>query len=562
MGDSLSSNWRINKSQVETAEYAEVVRSLQRLLARHYPDATVTLRSENNQHDDKGRLVINPKPLADATTYPLPDESFDIMSGSVLRKSAKKETQSGDVMANFYYSERYSIPQTVARIGESQVLQRYYGGKQQKYIEKTLGYYRKELPPFEPSGHAIADALKAYVRLMIDGSPIPGLDEDTTKNLLYLIEQYEKIEELSPGDRINKYNETIDYLLEQEAQRQQAKMRQEGLHSPKGQRSSGRRGQSQKQEARERAGQEGDQALKADSEALDQLDPEDADESEISQEMEAKLQEAMEQELQDVSQLIAQLMGEDEKGEKTKGWNERRGSILARNVTQGRLRKPDAELVAALQWLRNIKNVRDLRRIRELRSGKVDARRLYKAPITDEVFRETQRKPRSKQNIWLLMDGSGSMHGYPGEHLFSMCASVKQIVSDARIYQYSGSMGVEINRVDARDGMYEVTADGGTPSGEAMLYVAYLMSKEKHQGLLVHFTDGDANSGIYLDKAVENILYKYPNVALLNVIMGSGYAPYSSYDSGNKIKSVQIRSPQEFGAILKTEVAHMWGIAV
>jgi len=243
-------------------------------------------------------------------------------------------------------------------------------------------------------------------------------------------------------------------------------------------------------------------------------------------------------------------------------YDPRQGSVIVDRLNDGKLRKPNEELVKALEWLRNIKNVRDLKRIKELSAGKVDARRLYKAPLTNTIFRETQRKPRQKQNIWMLMDGSGSMSGEPGDSQFGMCAATKAVVGDARIYQYCNRENISIRRVDSSNGMYHLNADGGTPSGEAMLYVSYLLSREKHRGLLIHFTDGDLNTGRLADVVMEKINNEYPNVSLLNVIMGDGYRHYARYDNGNKIRSVEVHKAEEFGSILKAEVAKMWGIGV
>lgn len=230
MGESLSQYWRVSKSPIKSIEFTEVLRSLQRLANNQMGSKSqvVSFKSAAGTNTGDQTLMVNPKPLLDAEISPLPDEAFDVLAGNVLRQTAKEQTGSDILMERVRGTDK--ILSTLSKAGESFVLDNYYHGKQAKYIQKSKEYYRKEIPEFEPTGHPVIDALKAYVRIVVDGAPVSGLDQKATDLLIEILNGLKGVEKLNWGDRLSRY-QTTAYKL-REAMAQEAKQQLSMLVSP------------------------------------------------------------------------------------------------------------------------------------------------------------------------------------------------------------------------------------------------------------------------------------------------------------------------------------------
>lgn len=156
---------------------------------------------------------------------------------------------------------------------------------------------------------------------------------------------------------------------------------------------------------------------------------------------------------------------------------------------------------------------------RGLIEGKLDARRLYRVPINERVFKN--RQAPGSENLWricIVADASASMVGesdrlkpwYIAEKTF---ASIAKAAAGFRnvldIYAYNAKKNVcTLTQLWHGGKLYTVTPAGRTPSGQAIMAAAMLLSKQKFnlkrmKKMIIHITDGAANCGLPLSDAVQ-----------------------------------------------------------
>jgi hypothetical protein len=159
---------------------------------------------------------------------------------------------------------------------------------------------------------------------------------------------------------------------------------------------------------------------------------------------------------------------------------------------------------------------RDIRR--GLIEGKLDARRLYRVPINEKVFKNKQAP--SSENLWqicIVADASASMAGkserqkpwYIAEKSFASIAKAatgfKNVLD---IYAYSAKKNIStLTQLWHGGELYSVMPAGRTPSGQAIMTAATLLKKKfngkKKKNMIIHITDGAANCGLCLSDAVK-----------------------------------------------------------
>lgn len=137
---------------------------------------------------------------------------------------------------------------------------------------------------------------------------------------------------------------------------------------------------------------------------------------------------------------------------------------------------------------------------RGLTAGKVDPRRLHRAPVTGRCFRENQRVPNLDWNVTLLLDASGSMRGRKWRLVEHTVANLYRALQGYRnrlqAYAYFELDGVcMISRLTGERGLFSVPPNGQTASGQAIIAAACFMPKGRSRRLLLHVTDGQSNFG-------------------------------------------------------------------
>lgn len=137
---------------------------------------------------------------------------------------------------------------------------------------------------------------------------------------------------------------------------------------------------------------------------------------------------------------------------------------------------------------------------RGLRSGKVDPRRLYRAPVTGKCFRQVDRIPTLDWNVTLLLDASGSMRAKKWRMVESTVACLHKALLGHKncldAYAYFEMNGIcMLSRLLKNNRLLSVPPSGQTASGQAIIAAAYFMPKDRVKNLLIHVTDGESNFG-------------------------------------------------------------------
>ncbi len=162
----------------------------------------------------------------------------------------------------------------------------------------------------------------------------------------------------------------------------------------------------------------------------------------------------------------------------------------------------DRRLVARLKAI--FANYSPRRKIasRGLSAGRIDPRRLYRAPVTGRCFKEVYRVPEDSWQITLLVDASGSMRGNKMYIVENTVANLNKALGTGRnrlaAYAY-----FEVNKICMfsrmlKDGrLFSVPPAGKTASGQAIIAATWLMDRGggRKRNLLIHITDGESNFG-------------------------------------------------------------------
>lgn len=138
---------------------------------------------------------------------------------------------------------------------------------------------------------------------------------------------------------------------------------------------------------------------------------------------------------------------------------------------------------------------------RGLTSGKVDRKRLYRAPITGACFLDKQTLPDMSWSICLLIDASGSMgRGQSWRLVESTVATLHKAFRGSanrlQAWAYFESHGIcMITSLLKGNELMSISPSGETPSGQAIIAATYLLPKDRKRKLVIHVTDGASNAG-------------------------------------------------------------------
>ncbi|WP_244549260.1 vWA domain-containing protein [Desulfatibacillum alkenivorans] len=138
---------------------------------------------------------------------------------------------------------------------------------------------------------------------------------------------------------------------------------------------------------------------------------------------------------------------------------------------------------------------------RGLASGRIDRRRLYRAPINGRCFRQVDSMPSEDWNVTLLLDATGSMRGGKWRMVENTVGNMHKALSGSQnrlgAWAYFEMDGIcMMSRLISGRNLLSVPPSGQTASGQAIIAAAYFMPKDKRRKLLIHVTDGESNFGV------------------------------------------------------------------
>jgi hypothetical protein len=145
---------------------------------------------------------------------------------------------------------------------------------------------------------------------------------------------------------------------------------------------------------------------------------------------------------------------------------------------------------------------------RGLASGKIDPRRLYRAPMTGRCFQQEEHHPNLDWNVALLMDASGSMRGNKWRMVENTVANIHKALTGfqnhLQAFAYFEKDGIlMISHLIKNNHIQSVPPSGLTASGQAIIAAAYLMPKIRKRNILIHVTDGESNLGCDVRHAID-----------------------------------------------------------
>ncbi|MFZ3129891.1 MAG: vWA domain-containing protein [Desulfosporosinus sp.] len=146
---------------------------------------------------------------------------------------------------------------------------------------------------------------------------------------------------------------------------------------------------------------------------------------------------------------------------------------------------------------------------RGMKSGKIDARRLYRAPTTGEVFYYKKSKYEMENDLILLVDATGSMGGPKWKTMQQIFHAFYQVVrsfnKNTRVFAYNEVRNncylteLTLNK----EGIYTVMPTGRTASGEAIIATALMHKRGMRVPFIIHLTDGASNWGCEVKYATD-----------------------------------------------------------
>ncbi|MDQ7784003.1 MAG: vWA domain-containing protein [Desulfomonilaceae bacterium] len=145
---------------------------------------------------------------------------------------------------------------------------------------------------------------------------------------------------------------------------------------------------------------------------------------------------------------------------------------------------------------------------RGLISGKIDQKRLYRAPISGRCFMEAHTIPNMNWNICLLVDASGSMRGGKWRLVENSVATIHKAFlgfeNSFRAWAYFEANGISMlsNLVQGKN-LLSIPPAGQTTSGQSIIAAAYFMPQDSRRRLLIHITDGESNLGCRVQYGID-----------------------------------------------------------
>lgn len=136
---------------------------------------------------------------------------------------------------------------------------------------------------------------------------------------------------------------------------------------------------------------------------------------------------------------------------------------------------------------------------RGLKAGKIDGRRLYRAPVSGKCFVQKDFLPCPDWNVTLLLDATGSMRGGKWRMVENTVGNIHRALSGNHLgaWAYFEMDGIcMMSRLISGKNLLSVPPNGQTASGQAIIAAAYFMPKDKKRKLLIHVTDGESNFGV------------------------------------------------------------------
>jgi len=137
---------------------------------------------------------------------------------------------------------------------------------------------------------------------------------------------------------------------------------------------------------------------------------------------------------------------------------------------------------------------------RGLTSGRIDERRIHRAPVTGRCFMDREVRPARDWCVTLLIDASGSMRGARWKMVENTVSTIHTALAgygcSLAAYAYFETDGIcMVSSIIRGDKVYSVPPGGRTASGQAIIAASLFMPANRRRKLIIHVTDGESNLG-------------------------------------------------------------------
>ncbi|MGB9500126.1 MAG: vWA domain-containing protein [Dissulfuribacterales bacterium] len=492
----ISGYWRKNTSSIEASELANILRALNKV-AGHIGRNAGQVEWAGMSHNTNGHIILDPSAMMG--DYPVPTPKFDYLVG-VVTHEAMHQTEWSDYLwktvneniPKMKMSEKivfHKIIYTgeniyVDSLADKSVLGLYTRIARKVTMERALQFLGKKRISVDmlvhhwwrsSFGEDISDIEKSYIpplEILSDLSrelvTVGGLHKKGVtgrcklRSRLY-VEAFEKIKESISSWAI--FDKTLCWYPE--APRQKKKTQQQ-----------------QKQPS-----------------------------PHLSKATLQNIEERLAYNSSDITPIIRSIVGHDNKDiAPTSRWD---FNIPAHPVI-------DYKLVARLKGI--LQNYSDRKTIlnRGLTSGRVDRRKLYRAPINGRCFLEKQKFPLLDWNICLLVDATGSMKGPKWRMVENTLGTIHKAFSgfENRLqgFAYFEVEGVcMISSLIKENRILSIPPCGQTASGQAIIAAVHFMPEDKRRRFIIHITDGESNFGCDVRFGIDHCRTSHIHLVTLGV---------------------------------------------
>ena len=195
---------------------------------------------------------------------------------------------------------------------------------------------------------------------------------------------------------------------------------------------------------------------------------------------------------------------------------------------------------------------------RGMKSGKIDPRRLYRAPLTGHIFVHKKINYEMTNDIILVVDASGSMGELKWETIQVVYSTIYKVLinynKNIRVFAYNDCKGkCDLTELAKKKGeLFTVPPQGKTASGEAIIATALMLKKKNKYPFIIHITDGASNWGSEVKYAIDYCRKK--KISLMTLGFGCQQQSKEALrkEYGNQVQFIDNleEMPRKFGNLL------------
>lgn len=211
------------------------------------------------------------------------------------------------------------------------------------------------------------------------------------------------------------------------------------------------------------------------------------------------------------------------------------------------MESPDMIDRAVFSKLRQVMKLAAQRRTtfnRGLTSGKIDRRKLYRAPTTGRTFLLKKNNFELSNDMVLIVDATGSMADPTkwdqamtiSQTLFS---AIKEYNKNASLYAYNEVKDkCRLTEIYQGGNFYTVMPHGRTASGEALIATALKIKNKNKKPYIIHITDGASNWGCGVEDAIRFCSKKKINLLTIGIACSPSAKTSLTKEYGKYVKFI------------------------